>query len=278
MLNGGIRAEFNRRKCCGERNIKSQDEKYSKDNATIEYMRYLLDSNTFSDFKDKCFCFWNISDCYAMLRDSEREYENHRKFADYVSSGNTQYSFWTVCDATQRFTLTLGGYGEFWQKLYRNAAEKSLVTDENYRIAYEAHRAAMAVHPALEISEGFTRYADMMFGKFLDSNKEREEYEFYRLLYLSSSMKAFGRADIDIESLCLNFYNYLSCEDTECEFVLGEWEFLNRERSKRNLAVVGITAVINALIDIGESQRGRELYRDAIRYGLPQNAYIEKRL
>lgn len=278
MLNVEIRAEFNRRKCCGERNIKSQAEKYSKDNATIEYMRYLLDSNTFSDFKDKCFCFWNISDCYAMLRDSEREYENHRKFADYVSRGDSKYSFWTVSDATQRFTLTLGGYGEFWQELYRNAAENTIVTNENYRIAYEAHRAAMAVHPDLEISENFTRYVDMMFGKFLESNKEREEYGFYRLIYLSASMKAFGKSDADIEALCSDFYGYLDCEDRECEFVLGEWEFLNRERSERNRAVVGITAAVNALIDIGEIQRGRELYSDALRYGLPQNAYIEKRL
>lgn len=279
MLNDEIRAEFNRRICGGERNLKSGLEKYSKDNAVIEYMRHLLDSNAVYDFEDKCFCFWNISDCYAKLRNSEQEYENHHKFADFLSNGDFKYSFWLVCDATQRFTLTLGGYSDFWQELYRNANEKTPVTDENYRIAYEAHRAAMSIHPALEISEDFTRYADMMFREFLDSNREREEHRFYKLIYLSSAMKAFGKTDTNIEALCREFYGDLGCvEGRKCEFVMGEWGFLNRERSERNRAVVGITSAVNALIDIGEIQRSRELYSEALRYGLSENAYIKKRL
>lgn len=278
MLNSEIRAEFNRRLCCGERNTKSGAEKNFKDKAVIDYMRYLLNSNAVCDFEDIGFCYWNISDCYAKLRDSEQEYENHRKFADFLSNGDFKYSFWSVCDTTQRFTLILGGYGEFWQKLYQNAAEKTPVTDENYRIAYEAHRAAMSVHPALDISDDFTKYADTMFRNFLDSNREREECGFYRLIYLSSAMKAFGKADTDIEALCSEFYRYLGCENSESEFVTGEWGFLNRERSERNRAVVGITAAVNALIDIGEIQRGRELYGEALRYGLSENAYIRKRI
>lgn len=279
MLNDEIRAEFNRRICGGERNLKSGLEKYSKDNAVIEYMRHLLDSNTVCDFEDIGFCYWNISNCYAKLRDSKQEYENHRKYANFLSKANSKYGFWTVCDTTQRFTLTLGGYGEYWQELYRSAIENTHVTNENYRIAYEAHRAAMSVHPDLKMSEDFTRYADTMFRMFLDSNREREEYEFYRLIYFSSAMKAFSKADTDIEALCREHYGYLGCvEDRKCEFVMGEWGYLNRVRSERNRAVVGITAAVNALIDSREIQRGRELYSEALRYGLPENAYIRKRL
>lgn len=39
------------------------------------------------------------------------------------------------------------------------------------------------------------------------------------------------------------------------EFVCGEWQHLNRERSAKNMAVAGITAAANALIDTGEKRR-----------------------
>lgn len=278
MLDSDIREEFNRLKCTGQRELKSSSEKHSKDKAVIDYLNNLLNSNTVEDFEDISFCFWNISDSYAMLRDSEQEYKNHLKFSDHISRGENKYGFWTVCDATQRFTLILGGYGEFWQELYKNAVENIPITDENYRAAYEAHRAAVSVHPALKIPNEFVLYSDKMFGKFLDSCKDREEYRFYRLIYLSSQIKAFGKTNTDIKALCSEFYQYLSCDDIACEFVAGEWGFLNRFRSERNRAVVGITAAVNALIDVGEIHCAKEIYLMAQNYGLPANAYINKRL
>ena len=44
-------------------------------------------------------------------------------------------------------------------------------------------------------------------------------------------------------------------EDMTTEFVCGEWEHLNRMRSAKNQANVGITAAVNALIDIGEMKK-----------------------
>ena len=241
-------------------------------------MRYLIDSGEVRDFEDICFCLWNISDCFALLRDSDKEYFNHTEFADFVLHGDKKYKFWTVCDATQRFTLILGGKGIFWQELYTDAAENSIVTDENYRIAYEAHRAAMAVHPGLDISKEFLLYADRKFSEFLEKNKNREEYDFFRLIYYSAFIKAFGKSELDIEGLCGDFFGSLNKTDSQCSCLMGEWQYFNRLRSERNRGVIGITAAVNALIDIEEIDRAKRLYDEAKKYGLPENAYINKRL
>lgn len=277
MLSDEIREKFRQVKLTGERNDKSFEEKNFSDLSVIGYMNYLLDNHP-NDFRDICFCLWNISDSYALMRNGEKLYENHRKFADFLSDKPSAYSFWTISDTTQRFTLISFDYERFWHELYRNAVENSEITEENYRVVYEAHRAAMAVHPSLKIPEEHLLYADRKFSEFIQNNKNVNEYDFYRLIYLSSSIKAFGRIDTDVESLCFEFFKKLTLDDTPSEFVCGEWEHLNRERSPKNQSNVGITAAVNALIDVGETRRAAELYRAAKEYGLPSNGYINKRL
>lgn len=276
MLNNEIREKFNQIKSRGERNAKSSEDKISSDLSVIEYMKYLL--NSCNDIFDTGFCLWNISDSYALMRDGENLFKNHKFFADFLSNQPGTYGFWSVSDTTQRFTLISSGYESFWYELYHSAAENCEISSENYRISYEAHRAALAVHPALKIPEEHLLYADKKFSEFIQNNKGVNENNFYQLIYLSSIIKAFKRTDIDVESLCSDFFKKLAPDDTPSEFVCGEWEHFNRVRSEKNQANVGITAAINALIDIGEMNRAADLYHTAKKYGLPDNVYIDKRL
>lgn len=278
MINDEIRKKFGEIKIKGERQAKTSDEKLSSDLSVIGYMNYLLENMNADDVRDIGFCLWNISDSYALLRDGERLYENHKKFADFLSRKPDIYKFWTVSDTTQRFTLISCGFGDLWQELYREAAENSEVTEENYRAAYEAHRAALSVHPSLKIPEEHLIYAEKKFSEFISNNKNVREYDFYKLIYLSSVMKAFGQTDIDIESVCAGFFNGLSLDDTPSGFVCGEWEHLNRVRSEKNRADVGIKAAVNTLIDTGEKRRAAEVYRAAKEHGMSGNVYIDKRL
>lgn len=277
MLSNDIRENFRRIKLSGERNAKSFEEKNRSDMSVIGYMNYLLDSRE-NDFFDTGFCLWNISDSYAMMRDGEKLYENHSKFVDFLSDKPSIYNSWAVSDTTQRFTLISFGHESFWHELYRNTVENSEITSENYRSVYEAHRAAMSVHPSLKIPEEHLIYAEKNFSEFIQNNKNVNEYNFYRLIYLSSFVKAFGQTDIDVEGFCYDFFPKLMFDDTSSEFVCGEWEHLNRVRSEKNQANVGITAAVNALIDVGEIKRAAELYRESKEYGLPSNGYINKRL
>lgn len=273
-----VRDEFMRIKLTGQRNALTQEEKKKSDFSVIEYMNLLLCSGQATDFKDKCFCFWNISDSYAMLRNPSELYKNHLKFTEYVFSGDKIHRFWPVSDCTQRFTLIAGGYENFWHDLYKAAVESTPVTNENYRIAYETHRAALSVNSSLNIPFEHLEYYNEKFSEFIESSKSREEYSFYRLIFLSAQIKAFKRNDIYIEDMCADFFEELGSEDTTTIYAVGEWEYLNRLRSKRNQAVVGITAAINSLIDTGEKKRALELYNEAKKYGFPENTYVNKRI
>ena len=53
---------------------------------------------------------------------------------------------------------------------------------------------------------------------------------------------------------------------------------LNGQKSKYDMARVAINRAINALIDTGSGEPARELYNEAKAYGLPGNAYIEKKI
>ena len=136
----------------------------------------------------------------------------------------------------------------------------------------------MSIHQSLKIPEEHLLYADKTFAQFLERNKHRDEYSFYKLIYFTSAAKAFNRTDIDFEALCAEFFGYLKEQDTPSEFLIGEWEHLNRIRSKRNRAAVGITAAVNALIDTGEASGAAKLYEKAKAHGLPENTYINKRI
>ena len=273
-----IRDKFRQMKLCGERNNMAISDKKSADLAVIDYMNQLLDSGELCETEDICFALWNISDSYAMQRKTDVLYKNHKKFRAFISGVDDKYKYYLVCDTTQRFTLTSGGYGDFWNELYRDAVENAAVTDENYRIVYESHRAAMGVHKQLDIPVAHIQYAAERFSDFLDSCKVREEYEFFKLIYESSYMKSFSKNDIDIEKSCAAFYEFLDKSDDKTPYVIGEWNHFNRLRSPRNRAVVGITAAINALIDTGETVRASKLYDTAKQYGLPENSYVNKRL
>lgn len=273
-----VRDEFMRIKLTGQRNALTQEEKEKSDFSVIEYMNLLLSNGKATDFKDKCFCFWNISDSYAMLRNPSELYKNHLKFAEYVFNGDEIYRFWPISDCTQRFTLIAGGYENFWHDLYKAIVESAPVTNENYRIAYEAHRAALSVQSGIDIPFEHLKYYNEKFSEFLESVKSREEYSFYMLIFLSAQIKAFKRNDIYIEDMCAEFFEELGSEDTTTVYAVGEWEYLNRLRSKRNQAVVGITAAINSLIDTGDKKRALELYNEAKKYGLPENTYVNKRI
>ena len=270
-----VRDEFMRIKLTDQRNALTQEEKEKSDFFVIEYMNLLLSSGEATDFKDKCFCYWNISDSYAMLRRPTELYKNHLNFAEYVFNGDKIYRFWPISDCTQRFA---GGYENFWHDLYKVAVENTPITKENYRIAYETHRAALSVNSSLNIPFEHLKYYNEKFSEFLESVKSREEYSFYMLIFLSAQIKAFERNDIYIEDMCAEFFEALGNKDTATAYAVGEWEYFNRLRSTRNQAVVGITTAINSLIDIGEKKRALELYNETKKYGFPENTYVNKRI
>lgn len=269
---------FKKLKLMGERTTYSREEKRKQDLAVIDFLQPALYGNVLKGTEEIGFAYWNISDSFAMLRDSENLYKNHCEFADFLKDKPSKYLFWPVSDATQRFTLELGGFADFWWDCYKNALSKNVGMSGIGAITFECHNAALSVTPAVKTPVGYLELAKNNFRSFLEANESSDNYIFYETLYYALCLKAFGSAERDVFDLGMRLFPWLKSEKSQNDFLIGEWKMLNGQKSKYDMARVAINRAINALIDTGRGEPARELYNEAKAYGLPGNAYIEKRI
>ena len=243
----------------------------------IDYLSSILSADDADDLLAG-FCYWNISDSYAMQRKSKELYANHLNFCKILDNMDSKYKFWSVCDATQRFTLELGGFGDFWWELYEKAVDLNPEITDIERIVFDTHVAAISINPKVETSKTRLYLSKDNFEKFVTNSANYENDGFYKLVYSSLVLKGFGDEEYDILNLCNSVMPFLKEKSPDSEFAVGEWERLNAPRSRQNMAQVGINRAINALIDVGKKAKARELYNEALNNGLTRNTYIEKRL
>ena len=265
ILNNDIRTKFNHLQ--SEHNLDD----------IIEYLSSIL-STYDTDNLLSGFCYWNISDSYAMQCKSKEQYTNHLNFCKMLDTMDSKYKLWSVCDATQRLTLELGGYGDFWWDIYKNAINLNLNTTNIERIVFDSHVAAISINPKVETPKSRLYLAKDNFEKFVKASANPENEAFYKLVYSSLVLKVFGDEEYDIINLCNSIMPFLMEKSFESKFAVGEWERLNAPRSRQNMAQVGINRAINALIDVGKKTQAKELYNEALNSGLTNNTYIEKRL
>lgn len=276
-MNPQIKTRFQKLKVTGQRGTLSLEEKKCKDLELIEYLQSLIANNVVTGFEDIGFCYWNISDNYALLRDGHALRKNHQSFYEHIMSHDTSYLYWLVCDATQRLTLEKDGYSDWWWSVYREAV--SCNSNKTSLFAeFNAHRAALYRNPMFSPEEGYITFAVANFEAFLEKAKKESEYPFYRISYLASVSKYSSIDNREIEVLSKDLLPNLLCMDELHDFLVGEWRSFTTPFGKRKCAVVGITSAVNALIDTGESERAKALYYLACENGLPKNTYIEKRL
>lgn len=245
-------------------------------NTVIKYLSELLE--TADSDKLRGFCFWNISDTFAMLRKSDELYKNHRLFKEFATQTDTKYLLWCVCDATQKFTLEFGGYGDFWWEIYCSAIKKTSHISNIESVTFEVHNAALSINPKVEASKNNLCMVADNFKNFIERTETSKQSVFYKVVYSALCLKAFESAEYDILNLCDKLFPWLKCDFAESPYAVGEWERLNSPRSKHNMAQVGINRAINALIDVGKKTYARELYNEALNNRLTRNIYIEKRL
>ena len=277
-MNSEFTETFKKLKLMGERTTYSREEKRKQDLAVIDFLQPALYGNVLKGTEEIGFAYWNISDSFAMLRDSGNLYKNHREFADFLKDKPSKYLFWPVSDATQRFALELGGFADFWWDCYRNASSKNAGMSGIEAITFECHNAALSVTPAVKTPVGYLELAKNNFRSFLEATESSDNYIFYETFYCALCLKAFGSAERDVFDLSMRLLPWLKSEKSQNDFLVGEWKMLNGQRSKYDLARVAINRAINALIDTGSGEPARELYGEAIACGLSKNVYIEKRI
>lgn len=276
-MNPQIKERFLELKLVGQRVTVSPEEKRARDFELIAYLESMIANHEVTDFEDMGFCYWNISDNYALLRDGHALRRNHQAFYEHIVAQDKSYLYWLVCDATQRLTLEKDGYSDWWWSVYRKAvsgnSEKTSLFAE-----FCAHRAALYQNPLLPPKKECTVYAKDNFEAFLDRAKNTSEYPFYRLMYLTLMSKCFPTDSREIKELSEQMLPGLINIDEPRDFLVGEWKSFITPFGRRKCAVVGIVSAVNSLIDTGERTSAKELYHTACEEGLPKNAYIEKRI
>lgn len=276
-MNPQIRTRFRELKLTGQRVTMSLEEKKQKDLKLIEYLENAIASKEVIDFEEVGFCYWNISDNYALLRDGHALRKNHQIFYEHITACDASYLLWLVCDATQRLTLEKDGYSDWWWSVYREAVS---CNPDNASLFAEfcAHRAALYKNPLSSTGRDHIKLAMESYKVFLDKAKNTEEYPFYKMIFLTSAIKYSPIDNREIKALSKKLLPKLQYTDEPHDFLVGEWKNFITPFGKRKCAVVGITSAVNALLDTGEKDRAKELYALACENGLPANFYIEKRL
>jgi len=219
---------------------------------------------------------WNLSDVYAMRREADELYENHRRFEAHINTMEPMYRLWLVCDSTQRLTLEFGGYDSFWWEIYENATAQHDHTCE--AVLFEAHRAAFYKSPQMPYDYNRAVWVNDRFSEFLEQTHHSPSAAFYNVIYTALYIQHFGEAEQELFTCCEPFLDDLRQPTDIPLYAAGEWELLNRHRSRAEQAQVGINNAVNALIDSGEVKQARELYKTALAHGLNTNNYIEQRL
>lgn len=244
--------------------------------ALIRYLQTLIEEEKVSSFEDVGFCYWNVSDQYALLRDGDSVLRNHRRFYEHVKQGDTPYRYWLVCDATQRLTLEKDGYGDAWWQWYREAVASNEM--QGSCMEFQVHRAALYKSPVLELPEDRFRFVKENFETFLAKTKRKEEHPFYDAVYRSLLARYEHVEEGVLCRLGRELLPGLSAERTVSDYLVGEWGSFITPFSARKRAEVGLNAVINGLIETQYIQSAESLYADAVAAGMPRNNYIEKRL
>lgn len=276
-MNPQIKSRFLELKITGQRGNMSSEEKKSKDLELIKYLENVITDGEVAAFEDVGFCYWNISDNYALLRDGHALRRNHQVFYEHIVEKDKSYLYWLVCDATQRLTLEKDGSSDWWWSVYREAVSYNSESS-NLFAEFCAHRAALYKNPVLPTEWKHIAFVMESYNAFLEKTKNTPEYPFYRLIYLTTVVKYISVDNKEIVALSKDLLPDLICADEPRDFLVGEWKSFITPFGKRKCAVVGITSAVNALIDRGETGTAEALYRIARESGLPENVYIEKRL
>ena len=130
----------------------------------------------------------------------------------------------------------------------------------------------------LLFSRHYLQFAKNNFKAFLKSSEISENYIFYKTVYAALCLKAFGQEEFDVFELGTQLLPWLHLDSTPNNLLIGEWERLNGQRSKHNMATVAINRIVNAFIDRNQTKSAKELYNRAVNYGMSNNSYIEKRI
>ena len=272
-----FKQRFKELKTVGQRSAANGRQLQKYDAELMTFLQKALSSGELSTFEEKGFALWNISDSLALLRQTEKLYVNHKCFYGLLKTAHPKYLFWAVSDATQRLTLEVGGHGRLWWSIY-NEANGDLLESRELFAEFSANKAAMYTTAAVPFEKADILSATDRFEQFLSRTEGMLEHIFYISVFKSLGAKHGFSSKQELVDLFGGLLGGLSHKKEPKGCLTGEWSSFTAPPCKRTQSEQGITAIINALLDIAHLNTANELYQAALKNGLPKNAYIERKI
>ena len=272
-----FKQRFKELKTVGQRSAANGRQLQKYDAELITFLQNALSNGDLNTFEEKGFALWNISDSLALLRQTEKLYVNHKCFYGLLKTAHPKYLFWAVSDATQRLTLEVGGHGRLWWSIY-NEANGDLLESRELFAEFSAHKAAMYTTATVPFEKADILSAADRFEQFLSRTEGMLEHIFYISVFKSLGAKHGFSSKQELTDLFDGLLGGLSHKKEPKRFLVGEWSSFTAPPCKRTQSEQGITAIINALLDISCPDTANELYQTALKNGLPKNGYIERRI
>ncbi|MDQ0721054.1 hypothetical protein QF049_002315 [Paenibacillus sp. W4I10] len=225
--------------------------------------------------------YWNISDGYALLREPEHLYANHRAFFEWGKENLApEQLHWIVSDSTQALSLSRGNYFDHWVDWYQYACDHAPKLDTNRGARFESHRALGGSLWVLErysemdsvlenmnqlIQEDDT-WSNILFAR-ITYNKQRLAY-----LYHSSDVREVNLL-LDETMNLVNKIDWSALGQIKKEEVVGSWEQLNSSNNSQRAIHIAMNNLACILTDIEKVEGSLELFKRLQDSGYALNGY-----
>ena len=213
--------KFKKLKAVGQRSVASPKQLHKNDTELIPFLQKAISDGNLTTFEEKGFALWNISDCFALLRQSDKLYVNHKCFYNWLKTAHPKYLFWAVSDATQKLTLEIGGYGRFWWDIYNETNGETLEETELFA-EFTTHKAAMYTAAVPFEKTNMLNAADR-FERFLSRTEGLPEHQFYKSVFKSLGAKHGLTSKSELTDLFDDLLKGLTLEKNPKRFLTGEW-------------------------------------------------------
>jgi hypothetical protein len=225
--------------------------------------------------------YWNISDCYAILRQPKPLYENHKEFFMWGKQHLLPDKLhWIVSDSTQALTLSLGNHFDEWLDWYNYACEYTPKLASNRAVRFESHRTLIG---SLLVLDRFTGI-DLALQNLYQLIQEDEKWInslfskiiYYKLLlarlYKSKDSSRLASTLKELKSIT-EILKYGAFDIIQEEFILGSWEQLNTPRNSQKAILVALNNLACTYTDIKKHQESAELFDFIQERGHQLNSY-----
>lgn len=187
--------------------------------------------------------YWNISDNYALQRKANDEYNNHKKFQNYLVNKDLKYKLLLLVDSTQRLTLINGGYGEYWDNLYFEIMDKIVIDESNVNITFNVLRTATYSHQ-LNTNEKLKKDALEKMKFIIENFANSKMIKWFKLCYYCSVIsfnfknnisdnnvveESFKLLEYYSKVLNINNKDERLSEINNNDFLMGTYEYWNKE-------------------------------------------------